>query len=554
MKRIKDPIYGYIDVPDRLITEVIDTPEFQRLRDIIQTSYSVLYPSTLHNRFVHSLGVYYLGCEAMKVLLRDSDIETKKLLMKYKSSFELACLLHDVGHAPFSHTGEYFYLKGDNRSAFHDKLCQLLRDKSLRKEIDAQGYKAAPHELMSTFVGLEVFGNSIPRGYKRFFARCITGYKYSNTDNQPDLQIQNCLIELLNSKVFDVDKIDYLIRDSYASGFDASAIDYVRLLSQLRIERVEESGKYEVVFTKNGLSVIENVVFAHDLERRWIQNHPAVLYDSYLLKRVLEDIQEKYFKDNDCLPYQMFTQKGISRRDTNDMIRLASDSDIVYLMKNLTGNEFVEEYFDRRRRKHPLWKSEEQFRAIFSDIDKESGCLEVLEEAFRGLETHQKRDGIQINRETLVELEDDISSAKKGELKDIVPLSEIDDSASIEQKEAQLKIMNIFKEFAVQNEIEFDFLVLYTDEFSSGFKKPEFGDIIFNLSPIKGYYKFKDISDLPAKIEQESESKKKYFFIYCKKNEQGKMPGFSELLTKLIIYAEDVSAKRNTEKIRGRVR
>lgn len=60
-KRIKDPVYGYIQIPAQYMTEIVDTASFQRLRRIIQTSYSPLYSSAVHNRFVHSLGVYYLG-------------------------------------------------------------------------------------------------------------------------------------------------------------------------------------------------------------------------------------------------------------------------------------------------------------------------------------------------------------------------------------------------------------------------------------------------------------------------------------------------------------
>lgn len=61
MKRIKDPIYGYIYISKEIVKSIIDTAEFQRLRYIRQTSYLPVYPSALHNRFTHSLGVYYLG-------------------------------------------------------------------------------------------------------------------------------------------------------------------------------------------------------------------------------------------------------------------------------------------------------------------------------------------------------------------------------------------------------------------------------------------------------------------------------------------------------------
>lgn len=76
MKRLKDPVYGYIELEDELCAQCVDTMEFQRLRRIVQTSYAPLYPTALHNRFVHSLGVYYLGCRAANAL----DRSVRKLL------------------------------------------------------------------------------------------------------------------------------------------------------------------------------------------------------------------------------------------------------------------------------------------------------------------------------------------------------------------------------------------------------------------------------------------------------------------------------------------
>lgn len=124
-KKFRDPVYGYIEIDADIVHKIVDTATFQRLRNIRQTSYSPLYPSALHNRFVHSLGVYHLGCLAFNAVLQslkeNEDNGTRILgqlnslcqnkLERYKELFELACLLHDVGHSPFSHTGEEFYTK-----------------------------------------------------------------------------------------------------------------------------------------------------------------------------------------------------------------------------------------------------------------------------------------------------------------------------------------------------------------------------------------------------------------------------------------------------------
>ncbi len=155
---------------------MIDTAVFQRLRDVIQTSYSPLYSSAVHNRFVHSIGVYYLGRLAAKSMQR--SINNKSLLIfkdkgKYIKVFELACLLHDVGHAPFSHTGEQFYLDKGERPQLQNIIVELTGDKALLKEIKDNSYKAAPHELMSVIIALRAFPNLIPKNMRAFFARCI---------------------------------------------------------------------------------------------------------------------------------------------------------------------------------------------------------------------------------------------------------------------------------------------------------------------------------------------------------------------------------------------
>lgn len=107
-RQIKDPIYGYVYLPDKYVQGVIDAPEFQRLRKISQTSYEALYPAATHNRFAHSLGVFHLGSIVAKTI-REQSLDSfglsdsqKAKYDEYLEVYRLACLLHDVGHAPFS--------------------------------------------------------------------------------------------------------------------------------------------------------------------------------------------------------------------------------------------------------------------------------------------------------------------------------------------------------------------------------------------------------------------------------------------------------------------
>ncbi len=508
-KRFKDPIYGYIEIDASLIMQVVDTAEFQRLRDVIQTSYSPLYSSAVHNRFAHSIGVYYLGkmaAEAFHESIRAKSLQVPENISQYIEVFELACLLHDVGHAPFSHTGEQFYLYKGERVRLHKTLIQLTGDAQLEKEISDNAYKAAPHELVSAIVSLNIFCDALPDAMKSFFVRCITGYKFTQSVDM-DRSCMNCLIELLNSKIIDVDKMDYLIRDSYMSGFDTVTIDYVRLLQSICVE--EEYGRYKICFDKAAVSVIENVVYAHDAERKWIQNHPSVLYEAYLIENIMQQLIERMLKKENLTTEFLLTE-GVEIERLGK-VRLMGDSDVFYLMKNLNNDIFVEEYYSRKLRKHPMWKTEAEFQAVFQG---EESRLEVIEQEFAELKKYLSTLGLPfiINRQAL--------EAGQAEIRRIEKKIENETGEELERLRATLNTnqshiawIKIFERFAICNEdkLDFDFLILYANQFNSGFRKQEFGNIEIIFPELKRPCKFREVSNV---LTAEKSKGERFFFIY----------------------------------------
>jgi len=278
-KSFMDNIHGYIRIPKIFIKYIIDTLEFQRLRNIDQTGMKVLFPAGKHDRFSHSLGVFHLGSIAVDALLKNfldnshwkirSDKTRDVFWAKNKLLFLIACLLHDIGHAPFSHSLERFYeFDVDN-----DRISDLMKllDIDFGSETGAETtalYTAKEHERMSSFLLLQRDGiwrkriKSILdelKGYYpkyteeiyeehrvepptinsdeldkdiQFIARMILGVKY--VDYHPEMQIRNCFIELLNGN-FDVDKLDYTIRDTVMSGIGNITLDIERLLTSLTI-------------------------------------------------------------------------------------------------------------------------------------------------------------------------------------------------------------------------------------------------------------------------------------------------------------------------------
>lgn len=370
MKKIKDPIYGYIKFDETFI-KIIDTANFQRLRYIIQTSYASLYPSSSHNRFTHSLGVYFLGQLACNGLLKNSDEKYKNLIKKKSKIFLLACLLHDLGHAPFSHTGEKFYFENKigDKPVIWTELLKKVSQRKFKKDAgnDPIGKE---HEIMSALLSLNLFSDEIGNDRNRaFFARCIIGLKYK--DLTDETIVENAFIELLNSNIIDIDKLDYIIRDSYMSGFNSVTIDFTRLLQYVGICNT----KPYICYGKQSISTIESVINAHDMERKWIQVHPTILYESFLIQQMIRHISanintnEQFFFSYDSLLDRVsefkYSIANVSDEQTIK-IRLLSDDDVLFLAKNIFQFNMANELYARKERMHPIWKTESEYRLFFN--------------------------------------------------------------------------------------------------------------------------------------------------------------------------------------------
>lgn len=536
-KRFKDPIYGYVEIERSIITQVVDTAEFQRLRDIIQTSYSPLYSSALHNRFVHSIGVHHLGKMAAEAfrgsIIEKSSAIPENTIDQYIEIFKLACLLHDVGHAPFSHTGEQFYLYKGERTLLHNQLIELCMDTELRAEIDDNSYKAAPHELVSAIVALQKFGHIIPDEMKSFFVRCITGYQYTRGVDV-DKSCKNCLIELLNSKVIDVDKMDYLIRDSYVAGFDTVAIDYVRLLQSIYVK--EDQGRYRICFDKSAVSVIENVVYAHDAERKWIQNHPTVLYEAHLLENIMQQLLEKIFQ-TEYLSIAFLQQDGVELESLGK-VRLIGDSEVRYLMKNLNHNRYVEEYYSRKLRKHPLWKTEAEFQAIFQG---EESRLAFIEKEFVELKKELSTLGLPfiINQQALEAIKAETDEIEKA-MKTSIEEERKRLYETLQVNKTHIAWIEAFERFADQNKdiLDFNFLILYADQFNSGFRKQEFGNLEIIFPEMQKPCRFKDVSNV---LRAEKSKGERFFFIFYDRKTTDATISIAKLIDSLLTLATNLS-------------
>lgn len=288
-KIVRDSVHGYIRIPTCYMKEIVDTELFQRLRHVEQTSMRPLFPSSRHDRFIHSLGVYHLGCRAFESLHRNAVFDgacdglegcEEAWWLKHYALFTLACLLHDCAHAAFSHTYENYYTLPRQRiddnegeptsiSRLDAEMCEEYKaDECFESDFLGLGGSGtgAPHERMSALMVRRYFRTGIERiftclnelqessGRPRlelvdadlaFMARMIVGCQYKGSSS-PTQELRNCFISLLNSQTVDVDGLDYMIRDTYNSGITNRSVDCDRLLDSLRLREAIRFNKTSI--------------------------------------------------------------------------------------------------------------------------------------------------------------------------------------------------------------------------------------------------------------------------------------------------------------------
>lgn len=384
MKKILDSVHGYIEIPREYFKGIIDTEYFQRLRRIEQTSTRSIFPSARHDRFIHSLGVYYLGSkiatqietEVSKFDKDDQLSEATKVLESYK----LACLLHDISHSPFSHTFEsYFSNRNINLKGI---LCKLVDKKSFEEDWNAVADPSAPHEIMSAIVSYGVFGAFIDdrEADKELVARMIIGLEYSDKIHH---SFRNVMISLIHGDVIDADGLDYVCRDTWASGYSTNKVDVNRLINSIKIVK-DRHNIYQLCYTTKCLNEIEAVLKVKTFQQHYVINHHTVAYEQKLLiesmksaavyhmeglrnvkdpkirRHALEDIC-----DIKCFYNPEGNDPGIYTKSTNIHLRLPMDDDYVVLMKHVLDDKYASQWFSRKYTLKPLWKSKADFYQNF---------------------------------------------------------------------------------------------------------------------------------------------------------------------------------------------
>lgn len=307
-KLLKDPVHNYIRLSQNDLS-IVDTPCFQRLRNIhhVGTAY-LTYPGATHTRFEHSLGVAELGSAVINQIIdncKGEVVDSLKSSRKKDSiikTLRMACLLHDVGHSPYSHVTECYF--EDEAKNFAKQLASKItldtRSSKTTEQALVEKASNSPHEMMSCAVVLTQYDNKLKKmGIDPLDVVPIILGKIRDNGDGMDLRIKRFIADILSSPI-DVDKFDYLLRDNYMTGATQAAIDKSRLLSAYSVY-----GDGSLILCGKALSLVSNLINARQQAFMWIYQHHKVVYTDTLLRRMIDILieenlieYEKYFSLN----------------------------------------------------------------------------------------------------------------------------------------------------------------------------------------------------------------------------------------------------------------
>tara|TARA_R110002096_G_scaffold192564_2_gene374227 strand:+ start:57737 stop:58960 length:1224 start_codon:yes stop_codon:yes gene_type:complete len=244
LKILNDPIYGFITIPNELIFDLIEHPYFQRLRRISQLGLTYLvYPGAYHTRFHHALGAMHLMDKAVRILRsKGHEISNEE-----EEGVKIAILLHDIGHGPFSHALENSIIPG-----IHHEELSLEFMKVLNKEFQGK-----------LDLAIAIFQNKYPKKF---------------------------LYQLISSQL-DMDRLDYLRRDSFYTGVTEGQVNTERLISMLNI--VDD----QIVVDRKGIYSVEKFIVARRLMYWQVYLHKTVLSAEFLIIKILKRAREVFTED-----------------------------------------------------------------------------------------------------------------------------------------------------------------------------------------------------------------------------------------------------------------
>lgn len=293
-KIVNDPVYGFINIPGGAIFDIVEHPYFQRLRRIKQLGLTYLvYPGAVHTRFQHAIGTMHLISLAIDVIRQKGH----KITDEEAEASKIAILLHDIGHGPFSHVLENWIVPHFS----HEELSLCFMEK-LNEELNGK-----------LTLAIQIFSNKY---HKKFLHQLISGQ-------------------------LDMDRLDYLRRDSFFTGVTEGIVGSERIIKMLEV--VDDN----LVVEAKGIYSIEKFLIARRLMYWQVYLHKTVLVAENLLIKTFQRIRELFESgdleiNNPHIKYFLLNSNKIDLKEIIDNFSMLDDYDIICLLKqNLNTNDKI---------------------------------------------------------------------------------------------------------------------------------------------------------------------------------------------------------------------
>ncbi len=293
LKILNDPIYGFIQIPNSLIFDIIEHPYFQRLRRITQMGFSnLVYPGANHTRFHHAVGCMHLMQKAIRVL-RFKQVEISK---DEETALCIAILLHDIGHGAFSHALEHSIVSGISHEEISLKFMKKLNEEFKGK----------------LSLAIEIFEGKNSRKF---------------------------LCQLISSQL-DIDRLDYLKRDSFYTGVTEGNISSDRLIAMMNVKNDE------LVIEHKGIYSVEKFLIARRLMYWQVYLHKTGLVAENILVNILKrakELAEKGVELHASSSLKYFLYNPISSDnftlETLEMFSKLDDYDVLSAIKEWVNHD-----------------------------------------------------------------------------------------------------------------------------------------------------------------------------------------------------------------------
>jgi len=272
---IRDPIHGpIVMVPEEV--QIVDSPYIQRLRSIKQTGFAELaFPGATHNRYSHSLGAFHLAGKVFEIVFKDFEWKDKEERQKFRFLLRLSALLHDIGHGPLSHAIEQAMpskkevLGGEGQASHEDYTEAIILKSSLANRISS------------------VFGKDFPTAIVSLIRHDNRMPEFFNAGSSQRVSLFPILSSLISGEI-DVDRMDYMVRDSLYCGIPYGQFDREWILSNLLY--LERDKELHLALDSRAVYAFEDFLLSrYHMYLMVYLHHKSVIYDEMLYQFLLTD-------------------------------------------------------------------------------------------------------------------------------------------------------------------------------------------------------------------------------------------------------------------------